>query len=88
MSGEKGKSGGRRPGAGRPAYFKCSRDDLLIVERSSLNEARFDKPELGRVVGIKAGELELQIGYDILVIRFPDDGEVQEIELWKPKKIG
>lgn len=77
MSGTRSKSGGPRPGAGRPAYFKVSRDQWLIIERSSLNTARFDKPELGRVVGISSDELELQVGNDILVIRIPDDGEIE-----------
>ena len=77
MSGVKGKSGGQRPGAGRPAAFKARRGDYLVVERSSLNEAEFQKPELGRVVGIGADELELQIGNDILVIRFSHEGEIE-----------
>lgn len=75
MSGIKGKSGGKRTGAGRPAYFKVRQDEWLIVERSSL-DGNFQPPELGRVVGIENDELELQIGNDILVIRVPDDGEI------------
>jgi len=49
---------------------------LLIIERSSLNTAEFHKPELGRVIGIENKELELQIGNEILVIRFPETDEI------------
>ena len=71
------KHGGRRPGAGRPAAFRVNHGDYLVIERSSINEAEFYKPELGRVIGISATELELQIDNEILAIRFPEDGEVE-----------
>lgn len=77
MPGIKGKSGGPRTGAGRPAYLKVFRDQYLVIERSSINEAKFYPPEVGRVIGISNDELELQIGNDILVIRAPDDGEIE-----------
>lgn len=77
MTGQKGKSGGQRPGAGRPISFKTHIGDLLIIDRSSISEAKFYKPELGTVCGIEENNLELQIGNDILVIRFPDPGELE-----------
>ncbi len=77
MTGQKGKSGGQRPGAGRPISFKARMGDLLIIERSSISEAKFYKPELGKIIGIEDNELELQIGNDILVIRFPDPDELE-----------
>lgn len=77
MAGKKGTTGGPRPGSGRPACFKARNDDYLIIERSSINESKFYPPELGRVCGVNEKELELQIGNEILVIRFPDDGEIE-----------
>lgn len=76
MAGVKGKSGGSRSGTGRPAYFKVSHGQFLIIERSSLT-GEFQKPEAGQVVGISNNELELQIGNDILVIRIPEPDELQ-----------
>ena len=76
MPGVKGKSGGPRSGAGRPASFKVSRDQFLIIERSSLT-GEFRPPEVGRVCCISSDELELQIGNDILTIRVPEAGELE-----------
>lgn len=76
MPGVKGKSGGSRSGAGRPAYFKVSHDQYLVIERSSLT-GEFHAPEVGRVCGISNNELELQIGNDILVIRVPEPDELE-----------
>lgn len=33
-------------------------------------------PELVRVLSVSENEIELQTGNDIIVLRFPDDGEV------------
>lgn len=77
MPGKKGKSGGPRPGAGRPAYLKVFRGQYLVVERSSTNEAKFYPSEVGRVVGISNDELELQIGNEILVVRVPEPDEIE-----------
>lgn len=77
MTGQKGKSGGQRPGAGRPVSFKARLGDLLIIEQSSISRSKFYKPELGTVCGINDNELEVQIGNEILVIRFPDPDELE-----------
>ena len=85
MPGKKGKSGGHRPGAGRPTSFKARNGNFLIVERSSINEAKFYPPELGQVVGISNQEMEIQIGNEVLVIRFPEPGEIGPTQAGRKK---
>lgn len=75
MSGIKGKSGGPRTGAGRPAYFKTRKDDYLILERETIG-GQIQKPELVKVLSISNDEIELQTGNDIIVLRLPNDGEI------------
>ena len=75
MPGTKGKSGGQRPGAGRPAAFKSRRGEYLILERETIG-GEIRKPELVRLLSISAGEIELQTGNDIIVLRAPDEDEI------------
>lgn len=69
----------RAPGAGRPkikAEFR--KGEQLIVERTSIvitPETPFTKPEVGTILSVSEGEIEIQIGDDILVIRRPDENE-------------
>lgn len=72
----KSTRGGQRPGAGRPRLFQASRDNYLILERESIG-GEIRKPELVRVLSVSDNEIELQTGNDIIVLRFPEAGELQ-----------
>ena len=67
--------GGQRPGAGRPKLFQATKGNHLILERETIG-SEIRKPELVRVLGVSENEIELQTGNDIIVLRFPEDGEL------------
>jgi hypothetical protein len=77
MPGAKGRSGGRREGAGRKRIIGpvFRRGEQIIVERQVLGGA-IGSPELAVVLSVSVDEIELQIGDDILVLRVPEAGEV------------
>lgn len=68
-----GKSGGRPR-----KHFKIERDQYLILERQTIGDPlkTFHKPELVKVLSVEAGEIEMQVGDDIIVLRVPDEDEV------------
>lgn len=72
----KSTHGGQRPGAGRPRLFQASKDNYLILERETIG-GEIRKPELVKVLNVSDNEIELQTGNDIIVLRFPEDGELQ-----------
>lgn len=68
--------GGARQGAGRkPSSFTLRKGQHVILERETIG-GEIRKPELCTVLSISKGELELQTGNDIIVVRVPDEGEV------------
>jgi hypothetical protein len=71
--------GGQRPGAGRPPLpkpFQATRGAYLILERETIG-GEIRKPELAQVLSVSKSEIELQIGNDLIVLRFPDNDEIQ-----------
>lgn len=68
--------GGSRPGAGRHKSFQAKKGDYLILERETIG-GEIRKPELAKVLSVGNNEIELQAGDDIIVLRFPDDNEIQ-----------
>lgn len=87
MSNDKKRGGWRNPASaangllkrehrgGRPrTTFTVRLGDTLVVERQTLGALDpFHKPEFARVVGVSTEELEIQVGDDIIVLRYPDD---------------
>lgn len=69
------KHGGQRPGAGRPQLFQATKENYLVLERETIG-GEIRKPELVRVLGVSKREIEMQAGNDIIVLRFPEEGEV------------
>lgn len=69
------KRGGQRPGAGRPKLFQATKGIYLVLERETIG-GEIKKPELVRVLDVNEREIEVQTGNDIIVLRFPDEGEI------------
>ena len=78
MAGTKGKSGGTRPGSGRPVLFGAKFGDYLILQRSTIAGVEFKEytPVLGRVCDINKNEITIQIDDEILTIRFVEMDEL------------
>jgi hypothetical protein len=77
MPGTKGKSGGKRPGAGRPAKPKLATQhgEYMIFEQETIG-GEIKKPLLARIVGLTENAIEWQVGDDIYTLRRPDEGEI------------
>ena len=71
----KSTRGGQRPGAGRPRLFQAIKGNYLVLERETIG-GEIRKPELVKVLNVSENEIEMQVSDDIIVLRFPDDGEV------------
>lgn len=86
MPGNKKRGGWRNPASadngrtgGRPHIkVEFRRGERLIIERQPLAvtpETPLTRPEVGVVLSVSAGEIEVQIGNDILTLRQPDEEE-------------
>lgn len=75
MAGQRGKSGGKRDGAGRKREFAprnlFRKGDRLYAERQSLTGTD-ERRELWVVLSVGADEIEFQCGDEIIVVRKPD----------------
>lgn len=67
--------GGSRPGAGRPKLFQATKGNYLVLERETIG-GEIRQPELVKVLSVSENEIEMQVGNEIIVLRFPNDGEV------------
>jgi hypothetical protein len=74
----KGRMGGNRQGAGSPYKFAPKKNEIFIIERSSLTAEHPEIVELWYCLSVSDGgnALEFQAGSDIITIRRPEHGEV------------
>lgn len=76
MAGAKGKSGGVREGAGRPAtWFRAEKDQKLIHERQTFDTNPNFINEVWKVLSVSEKEIEFQCGNDIIVVRWPEEDD-------------